>query len=498
MTSKKLGGLFIPVFVIAALVLSLFGASPVMAQEQDPQTQQQATGPAAQQQVPEEWLDDFEFETGRVYYILDQGDTLQDVADRFGTTVEDLRDANTDIVEDVNDNDNDVNDDNGYSLFVGQPILIPEDAEALEQYDFNDNGFLGLGTDNDNDNDADAQTQQVGTIDPNQEADTDWEFETTDLQQLEAGEVYYIVQSGDSLQGIADRFDTTVQELEQLNAQWFEDTLYVGQPIQLPEQVFPLTPVTGEPPAEATPTPDPAAPQPTPEATPDPGAPAVQPTPQPGVDPTPAPADQVGTTPAEEDFDDDELAQFQWQTGAVYYIVAQGDTMQDIANRTGLTVQQLQQANADLDADQLRVGQPIQLPEGAVPVTGVQQPGVPVTGLDFTVTPNDFANRTFVHMNHGQIHNGYYIAQEGDNMTRIAQRMGVTLVQLLDANPQIGNPNLIFRGEGIRIPAQAERGFFEDPQRDAFGVDVGEVPWDRIPLAQPAAGPRDRRAAAAH
>ena len=96
MTSKKIGRIFVPVFVIAALVLSLV-ASPVLAQEQDPQT----TGPAAEQQVPQEWLGEFEFDTGRVYYVLAQGDSLQDVADRFGTTVDDIRCANADIDEEV-------------------------------------------------------------------------------------------------------------------------------------------------------------------------------------------------------------------------------------------------------------------------------------------------------------------------------------------------------------------------------------------------------------
>jgi LysM repeat protein len=449
MTSKKFGRVFVPVFVIAALVLSLF-ASPVLAQEQDPQT----VGPAAQQQVPQEWLDDFEFENGRVYYVLAQGDTLQDVADRFGTTVDDIRDANTDIDEDV-----DENDDFEYNLYAGQPILIPEDAEAFEDYDFDTM-------------DTTANGQQTGTLDPAFEADTDWDFETTDLEQLETGEVYYIVATGDSLQGIANRFNTTVQELEQLNAQWFDDQLYVGQPVQLPEEVFPLTPVTGVPPAEeVTPTPDPAAPAVTP--TPDPAAPAVQPTPQPGA--------QVGTTPAEEDYPEDQLAQYQFQPGNVYYIVASGDTWQDIVQRTGVSSDQLQQANQDVDGDQLYVGQPIQLPAGTVPVTG--QPGIPATGPDFRVTEEDIAGRNFMFQApRGTVTNGHYIVTDGDNMSNLAQRMGVTLVELLDANPQIQNPNLIFRGEAITIPGNAHADFRNDPLAPAFGVDVGPVPLDRVPF----------------
>jgi LysM repeat protein len=462
MTSKKFGRVFVPVFIIAALVLSLF-ASPVMAQEQDPQT----VGPAAEQQVPQEWLEVFEFENGRVYYVLAQGDTLQDVADRFGTTVDDIRDANTDIDEDV-----DENDDFEYNLYAGQPILIPEDAEAFEQYDLGDEGLFGG---DDEEEETQAEEQQEGTFDVNFEAEADWEFETTDLEQLQAGEVYYIVETGDSLQGIADMFDTDVNELQTMNADWLDDQLYVGQPIQLSEQVFPVTgaaPVEEETPV-ATEEPDDE--EETPVATP-----VVEETPEPTPQ-IPETGEQVGTTPAEEPFTEEELAAFTWQPGSVYYIVAEGDTWQDILDRTGVTSDELQQANADVDGDQLFVGQPIQLPQGTVPVTG--QPGIPATGVDFSVTPDDVNNRIFMFQEpRGTITNGMYIVESGDFLIDLAARMGVTLEELLDANPQIGNPNMLFRGEAIHIPGNVDDDFRDDPLAPApADADVGAFPVDRFP-----------------
>jgi LysM repeat protein len=45
-----------------------------------------------------------------------------------------------------------------------------------------------------------------------------------------------------------------------------------------------------------------------------------------------------------------------------------------------------------------------------------------------------------------------YIVQQGDTLSRIAQRFGTTTSALMQANPQITNPSLIFPGERIVIP----------------------------------------------
>lgn len=45
-----------------------------------------------------------------------------------------------------------------------------------------------------------------------------------------------------------------------------------------------------------------------------------------------------------------------------------------------------------------------------------------------------------------------YIVQPGDTMFAIAQRFGVGLAALLAANPEIANPDLIFPGQVVRIP----------------------------------------------
>jgi hypothetical protein len=47
---------------------------------------------------------------------------------------------------------------------------------------------------------------------------------------------------------------------------------------------------------------------------------------------------------------------------------------------------------------------------------------------------------------------GQYQIQPGDNLNQIAQANGMTVDQLLGANPQITDPNMIYAGQGLNIP----------------------------------------------
>lgn len=100
------------------------------------------------------------------------------------------------------------------------------------------------------------------------------------------------------------------------------------------------------------------------------------------------------------------------------YTVQPGDTLFLIAQRFGITLQQLLAANPQIVNPNL--------------IFPGQQITIPVPG-----PPPD-----------GQV----YVVRPGDTLFGIAQRFGVTLAQLLAANPQITNPNLIFPGQQILIP----------------------------------------------
>ena len=50
---------------------------------------------------------------------------------------------------------------------------------------------------------------------------------------------------------------------------------------------------------------------------------------------------------------------------------------------------------------------------------------------------------------------GSVSVQQGDTLSAIAARNGVSLQALLAANPQISNPDLIFAGDTINLPGGA-------------------------------------------
>lgn len=57
--------------------------------------------------------------------------------------------------------------------------------------------------------------------------------------------------------------------------------------------------------------------------------------------------------------------------------------------------------------------------------------------------------------------NGFlYTVRRGDTMFRIAVRFGVSLEELIDANPQVADPNRIFPGQVLCVPVR----LIEEPE----------------------------------
>ena len=101
------------------------------------------------------------------------------------------------------------------------------------------------------------------------------------------------------------------------------------------------------------------------------------------------------------------------------YVVQPGDTMSGIAAMFGVTLDDLVKANPQIrDPNTIYPGQTVYIPTGAHPTR-----------------PSHF-----------------YVVQQGDTMSSIAARYGLTVDQLIKANPQIKNPDLIYPGQVIYIP----------------------------------------------
>lgn len=107
--------------------------------------------------------------------------------------------------------------------------------------------------------------------------------------------------------------------------------------------------------------------------------------------------------------------------GGTYRIQA-GDTFFSIARRFGTTVEALIAANPQVDPNRLQVGQTICLP------TGIPGP-IPCPG--------------------GTI----YRVQAGETLYAISRRFGLTVEEVIAANPQLINPNQLQIGQAICIPS---------------------------------------------
>ncbi len=113
-------------------------------------------------------------------------------------------------------------------------------------------------------------------------------------------------------------------------------------------------------------------------------------------------------------------------TGYATYIVSRGDTLKSLAIRFGTSVDTLLSLNRSItNVNLIYEGQRLVVPSGrAVPVP-----------------PPAASGQT-------------YYAQHGDTLRIIAARFSTTVDAILRLNPQISNPNLIYVGQAITIPAE--------------------------------------------
>jgi len=113
--------------------------------------------------------------------------------------------------------------------------------------------------------------------------------------------------------------------------------------------------------------------------------------------------------------------------GFSIYIIARGDTLRSLASRFGTTVDALLAANPDItNANVIYEGQRLKVYSASV-----------------TPPPNNPPPAS------GQI----YYAQRGDTLRKIAAKFNTTVDTILKVNLQITNPNLIYVGQAITIPA---------------------------------------------
>jgi len=114
------------------------------------------------------------------------------------------------------------------------------------------------------------------------------------------------------------------------------------------------------------------------------------------------------------------------QGNDVYY-VARGDTLKKLAARFGTTVDAIANLNGIWNYNLIYEGQKLLIPSGG---------GYPPSQPPPSPPPGP----------------GTYVVQWGDTMRKIADRFGVSLWDLTRANPQVTNPNVIYRGQTLYLP----------------------------------------------
>ena len=107
------------------------------------------------------------------------------------------------------------------------------------------------------------------------------------------------------------------------------------------------------------------------------------------------------------------------------YTVQWGDSLGRIATICGVTVDAIYAANPGLGS-YLYAGQVLNLPSAAPAPAPAPAPA----------------------------YGGTYVVQYGDTLRKIADRIGSTVADILAVNPQIWNPNLIYVGQMINLPAR--------------------------------------------
>ncbi len=257
--------------------------------------------------------------------------------------------------------------------------------------------------------------------------------------------IRYTVQEGDTPAAIAARYGVTVEALLAANPDVEPTRLQVGQTLIIPgpETLAVRPPSTPTPsPAEPTSTPGPGTPTATAEATGGGGL----------VDSTPIviKVPEVGDS-------------------ATIHYVQEGETLSQIAEQYGITVGDLLAANGLSPDVQLIAGEPLVIPKGVVtpaptrtptpqPVAEVPTPTpISLTGLTFAREAENTPERrtpTPVPPTPTPI---VYEVQRGDTPQRIADRFGISVDDLLAANPGL-NPRALQIGQKVIIPPKTGSG----------------------------------------
>lgn len=108
------------------------------------------------------------------------------------------------------------------------------------------------------------------------------------------------------------------------------------------------------------------------------------------------------------------------------HIVKQGDSLFALSQKYGVPLQKIIEANPQItNPDVLAVGDKVKIPAAPIPVP----------------------DNSEVYYKH--------TVKQGDTLWKLSKAWGITLKDMIDANPQLKNPNVLMTGEVVNIPKKA-------------------------------------------
>jgi len=130
------------------------------------------------------------------------------------------------------------------------------------------------------------------------------------------------------------------------------------------------------------------------------------------------------------------------------YVIQPGDTLFAIANRFGVSVSELAEANDIVNPSRIFWGLTLQ-----IPTVGDDDDDVGTGGPEATEEPTTTPEPDDGDEDEGDSGLGTYTVRTGDNLYRISLRYGTTIARLVELNPTITNENIIYVGQEILVPA---------------------------------------------
>ncbi|MDP5275289.1 LysM peptidoglycan-binding domain-containing M23 family metallopeptidase [Chengkuizengella axinellae] len=152
---------------------------------------------------------------------------------------------------------------------------------------------------------------------------------------------------------------------------------------------------------------------------------------------------------------------------ATTYTVNSGDVLWKIADRYSLTVNELKDLN-NLTSDEIYPGQTLVVSKDSdqYVVQANDTLWIISQKLDISIqalidanpqlsNPNNLRIGQVIYLPNTNNSSGNYIVQANDTLWIISQKLGISIQDLINANPQLSNPNNLMIGQSIQIPGSS-------------------------------------------